>query len=256
MEVWRNVIGKHLGRKILRHVENLRIDITAVDVGIKPAYLFDIGQACGEKLINLLYDLKREELIEANLNVIEIGMDCLIVNVEEIKKMVNLMNLNERLIDVSKSLHVPCFCSSTHGTEDVKVSMKKVIEGLDSTKVKLSTLPLFSCNITSVFGLMLNYPLVYWFSDHDGKGDNCLSFEKLVSVKVTVRLSADRPKSVGLRNENHCLYSFSYPFCLQSVCELKLEQWYDKLNDRLQEQKVFSDVKMSCEEIVLEAVCL
>ncbi|XP_045166217.2 UPF0739 protein C1orf74 homolog [Mercenaria mercenaria] len=256
MEIWRTSITKHLGRKVVRHTESLMVDITAVDIGIKPGYLYDIGQPNGEKIKELLQDLKQQHLIKNNLNVLEIGMDCLIVNVEELRKSAYFSDCNETLIDVSGSKNKPCIRSDKSTASGIKEELDKIIDVLDCNKVKLLPHCYPSCNVSSLFGMVLNYPVVYWYDNLDGKGDNCLSMEKLTSVKVDcLQKNGPKPKSVT-KIDRHCLYSFSYPSCLNSVCRPFVDQWFAQLKDRVQHQMVFTDVEITFEEIVLEAVCL
>lgn len=258
MEVWRNICKQHLGRKILRHSQSLMINISAVDVGIKPAYLYDIGQPRGEKLKHLVGDLKHQELIQNNLNVVEIGMDCVILNVEEFKKWTESVEISDKLIDVSKSKDSPCFVTQEEAVVNLKEVTEKLRDELDSSRVKLSALTSVSCNVSSLFGLMLNYPLIYWYDDSDGKGGNCLSMEKLVSVKVmvTCAIKSKRKPYTETKVIDHCLYSFSFPFCLNSMSRPVVELWFDKLKEKLHGQETFTDMKIAVEEVTLEAVSL
>ncbi|XP_060551730.1 UPF0739 protein C1orf74 homolog [Ruditapes philippinarum] len=256
MDIWKNIIIKHLGRKVARHWDSFMMDILAVDKGIKPAYLYDIGQPNGKQLVEFLKDLKEKEFIMNNLNVIEIEMDCLIVNTDELKQIVPLIGINERLIDVSEYLKEPEICGIGDAAKSIKENLENLIVELDCCKVKFLSGCCLTCNISSLFGVLLNYPVVYWFDSQDGKGGNCLSMERLTNVKVEIccvqrygQNSKERPKS-------HCLYSFSYPSCLSIICRPFVDQWFHRLRDRVNEQDLFSNVTIKFEEVILEAVCL
>ena len=60
-----------------------------------------------------------------------------------------------------------------------------------------------SVNRTTVFGCLLDYPVLYWY---DNDGENCLSMVPLVNVKVTAEFGDD-----DLNLRDHLAWSFSYP---------------------------------------------
>ena len=73
-------------------------------------------------------------------------------------------------------------------------------------------------NGTTAFGLLLGYPVVYWFSEEgDDSGGTCLDGRDLVVCKVKCDSAVD---SVGG-------ISFSYPECLSGVLKPAVRRWAD-----------------------------
>ena len=69
-------------------------------------------------------------------------------------------------------------------------------------------------NGTTIFGLLLGYPVVYWFSE-DGGGGTCLDGRDLVVCRVKCDSEMDDVGGI----------SFSYPECLSGVLEAGVRQW-------------------------------
>lgn len=258
MELWVGAIRQHLGKKAVRYVECLTVNILAVDKGVKPSYLYDVAEPCGDKLKGLLKELRERSLITTNLNVLEIGMDCLVVNTEAVKNESVLQDLDQRLINVSKFIKKPALCCNSDGVNSLKEAYTSIVTDLDSDKVHFVSLPCsVSCNISSLFGVLLNYPVIYWYKTDDGQGENCLSMEKLVCVKVTADLNLKYLKtesSVCLKES--CLFSFSYPSCLNVQCEPLIDNWFKRIQEKVSDSKIFLNVQRHREERVLQAVVL
>lgn len=268
MVTCRAVVIKHLGRKCLKFYESLMVNIHAVDEGVKSGYLYDIGSVTSDQLLNLLKELKQENLIKNNLNLIEIEMDYIIVNVEELLTGNLVDNLQDRLINVSDSIKQPCIVESLSVHNELESVFSGILQKLDTTKVKLCVLgSSIGCNISSLFGLLLNYPVIYWYLD--SSAGNCLSMEKLVCVKVDVTHSEHKQQRFDQGSEpckSHqgrelchrsiTLYSFSFPHCMYDHCKMVVDTWYSRVEDKINNSDLFSNLKYNSEEVVLEAVCL
>ena len=76
-------------------------------------------------------------------------------------------------------------------------------------------------NRSSVFGLLLGYPVVYWYRNVT-TADNCLSHVPLRLFQVfAVDSTTDSQPTV--------LYSFSVPEQLYSHCQFTIDNWYLQL---------------------------
>ena len=74
-------------------------------------------------------------------------------------------------------------------------------------------------NGTTVFGVLLGYPVVYWYSDRSEEDDGdgtCLDGREVVVCKIQ---SNSKDDAGGL--------TFSYPKCLSGVLESRIRQWAD-----------------------------
>ncbi|KAL4217746.1 hypothetical protein ACF0H5_022486 [Mactra antiquata] len=257
MEKWRHVILKHFGRRSSKYWKSLMINIVAVDEGIKSAFLYDVSAVTNSQLVELLRDLKHENLIKKNLNVVEIESDFLVINVEEMLKETFTLNLQDRLIDVSKPNIQPCILNSSNIVNDLLTDFSRIKNCLEASDIKLHSLVNRRSNLTSIFGLLLNYPIIYWFNE--AYHENCLSMEKLISVKISAKFCdkcQDVSKTSDNSDKNNILYSFSYPYCLNERCKPHVDEWIHQIQKKITLSHCFTSMKLMTDEIVLEAVCL
>lgn len=79
-------------------------------------------------------------------------------------------------------------------------------------EVRLLTMSAEQVNICTIFGIVLGYPVIYYFDDIEN-GSNCLSMTPLVVVKM---------HDVTSQTE---IFSFSYPQCLQHDLKSVVDEW-------------------------------
>lgn len=105
-------------------------------------------------------------------------------------------------------------------------------------------------NRTSVFGLLLGYPVVYWYSNVSS-ADNCLSQVPLRLFRIlTVDSMGDRPMTV--------IYSFTVPEQLYGHCQSFVDSWQKHLLSsvsRLCLDWVYS-LHVDCRITIQSAVCM
>ena len=87
-------------------------------------------------------------------------------------------------------------------------------------------------NITTMFGILIDYPIVYWYEDENA--ETCLTANELLNIKLQTDITV---KTWTVKRE---VYSFTVPVCLiteevDSVVETWITSCQDhaKLNDLL-----------------------
>lgn len=257
---WKFIITKYLGRSVGKKWSKLRLDIKAVDCSIKPAYLYDIGPPVGHKLQALVIELLAESLIESYLNVVEIGMDCLIVNPESLKAVkasfVNTQfeSYETKFVDITSDSNSVIINNETIRTE-LHEAVTNIIRNLVFDRVNLFSLSdSVCCNRTSLFGLLLGYPVVYWFDENKSKQQNYLSMVPLCCIQVTASVMEDNSDQ-NWETESHHLYSFSYPSCHNGTLEEVVKKWFEQLEMKVRDT-LFENLSISSFEKCFEAVCL
>lgn len=254
------LVSRHLGRKVDSRL--LLANILAVDHGIKRAYLYDLGTPDAYKLSRFLIDLSSTGILKQVLNIVEIGMDCVIVNAHEME--VNDLNqIQEKFVDISKRCKGPGILDS-FGKEvmEVKSAFCNICNCFDSGKVTIagkSDCP--KCNISSLFGFLLNYPVVYWYDTSNGESENCLANEKLTVVKIQVRVQPTEEKYPDLHAVfGNCydfnLFQFSYPSVVEEECRPVVQLWSEHIKERISKVDLFSEPQVTFREEVLDAVVL
>jgi len=105
-------------------------------------------------------------------------------------------------------------------------------------------------NQSTVFGLLLGYPVVYWYSNITS-ANNCLSNVPLRMFRISaVDSTADCQPSV--------IYSFTVPEQLYSHCQFLIDNWQKQLftaASRLCIDWVYS-LHADCKIIVQSVVCM
>jgi hypothetical protein len=78
-------------------------------------------------------------------------------------------------------------------------------------------------NMSTLFGLLLNYPVVYYYSDIVC-GNNCLAQVDLKCIQSALQAGVDRKVT---------LFSFSFPLCLQDLLSDAVHDWTRKKHQDL-----------------------
>ena len=91
-------------------------------------------------------------------------------------------------------------------------------------------------NITTIFGILLDYPVVYWYEDNVN-ADTCLSCKDLTNYKLNI-VNSDAPLM------DHSIYSFTIPMSvIDESIQNKIDQWIS----RVLEIGIMHKVKLNCE---------
>ncbi len=274
---WRELISKHLGKSSAKQHRKIALDILCVDVGIKPAFLFDYACIAREVMENFIKDLHTDSLIRNKLQLLEMNRsgDIFICH-PDFDVMIRNGIQSMKFVDVSSHLNQPQFVES-----GVETSLHESFSQVCSAVVKCDGIKYHGIdlsedtNMTSMFGCLLGYPAVYWYhvgtprdpaQDTHGaratedtrgasaQGENCLAMEPLVNVQVTCTVNPDC--LTGEDELQHVLWSFSYPACLQSDLSEVVRSWFSQVQQRVKKQNMFENVKMCEEHVTLLAVAL
>ena len=113
----------------------------------------------------------------------------------------------------------------------------------------ISIKPPIDMNRTALYGVLLGYPVVYWYKDVSGAG-NCLSMIPLRVTTVTVSANA----------RNCDIYSFSIPEALFHECKESVNAWCSELIEKFEQlQDNSGTIENLCideKTVIQSAVCL
>lgn len=223
--VWCSLINKHLGRKNRHHTLDIIHNLVAVDRSVKRAYLLDFGINSVDDLIKLLDDLVRSKCLKSQLNIYHMEMDVVIINPQCFQCLQEVdFGSNVLIINVSSSLEKPkitCLNDCSVFTDIQEFVRKLPFYKNSVSKFKINTLDV---NLTTIFGLMLGYPFIYWFDKNSEL--NCLSMLPLRCCEV--RWTLDIEGVPNTSDNTHTIFSFSIPECLvDENVKTKLEKWFE-----------------------------
>ncbi|XP_076012630.1 UPF0739 protein C1orf74 homolog [Genypterus blacodes] len=229
---------------------DLAAQVLAVDSGVKPALLYDTNGATAEQVQRYLNALQSAQLVSPSLLTLDVCGHALIVN--PLAVMSNLEELlrggSVAVIDVCHSLEKPAITDPLRGelkimAQDLLVSLREYPQAEKPLNVSDKC---EKWNLCTLFGLLLGYPVTYWF-DQNNSSENCLAMTPLMVTTASATWSAGR---------RCCLYSFSIPAVLHKDTESNMEQWNLRLQEKFQHQTVLKDLNVCQSMVTLPAVNL
>lgn len=233
---------------------DVTVQIIAVDLGVKPALLYDSNAASPEQLHLYLSSLQESGVVTSPLRILSIDDNTFIFNPATVQSHLDelLQSKSLLLIDVCPSRKQPVLAGLEKRTEDMIRSlsgffMNELDEG--SSVIVLGEELYNDWNLCTLFGILLGYPASYWFDQTKGFG-NCLCMTPLVVCTVWVTWQ--------IHDINHrcCLYSFSVPEELWSEVQSHMQQWTEHLRKRFNKQTVLTDLCFSRDVVTLPSVTL
>ncbi|XP_061788606.1 UPF0739 protein C1orf74 homolog [Nerophis lumbriciformis] len=242
-------------RKCLSLSQSLDVaaQLSAVDQAVKPALLYDANGASAEQVHQYLRLCQSSQLVSESLVILDLNGNSLIVNPRVVRYNLAqvLQNGGPVVIDVCLSLEKPTIVDPVvGGLKSIAQDLLDLLRGLDTAnKVPYVAERSDEWNLSAVFGLLLGYPVTYWF-DQTKSFENCLSMTPLMvtTVHATWRVDATSHKC--------CLYSFSIPTVVQNEIQSNLEDWKLGLQERFQQQNVLKDLTVCQSVVTLPSVCL
>ena len=283
VEQIRNCLGKRCRLK-RKTICSIIANINAVLLGLKPAFLLDQFQCSAEtfvKLVMLVFEKQCSEiklesfkiLLFENNELFFINVEVCIFNVENhLKKIIclnhveslvpNFDNLMQVVVNISDTLKKPE--SYFHSSENVRskilllyesilLALKQFSSAKDSARHQIVQIQQYamptSNNLCSVYGILLNYPFVYWF-DQSKSEEACINMTELCVVKLLI------PKGKYCdRKLLHEIYSFSFPKILSNSFNCVLQKWKKDAKEKV--KHVFnSDDSCAIEELCVTVPCL
>ncbi|XP_077491150.1 UPF0739 protein C1orf74 homolog [Amblyomma americanum] len=192
--------------------------------GCKPAFLWDVNEPTDRAVADCL----RLCSTTGDVRALRLGRDVLLCNVPETLRRLGDAQL--KFVDVSARLRSPrVLAMPPSGVADMLSLLKRRL-------AEAASPPAFrdaafadvvpadgDWNLCTAFGVLLGYPVVYWF---DGGPDaaNCLAMEELNVVRVR---GAGRTPT-----EWDDVYSFSFPLTLGVELKPHVDSWWEQLRAR------------------------
>ncbi|KAJ7999786.1 hypothetical protein DPEC_G00198040 [Dallia pectoralis] len=265
-EVFVAAARKHL-RARKKHLADtvclsLAAQVLAVDLGLKPALLYDSNTASAEQVHNYLKSLQTAQLVSQSLQTVVLSDNSLIVNpsltIKNLKELLTRRTVT--VVDVCHSLEQPVITELQW-----KVISDMILTLLDhmnqfgqhlemgSSPHCIERIHCESWNLCTLFGILLGYPSTYWF-DQSRSFENCLAMTPLV---VTRAVASWQAGSVAVEEgHTYCLYSFSTPEVLYAETQPVLDNWTTQLQECFQQQTVFSGLSVTRSTVTLPSVAL
>ncbi|XP_068568230.1 UPF0739 protein C1orf74 homolog [Cebidichthys violaceus] len=246
------------GRKSLSVPQSLDLaaQVSAVDLGLKPSLLYDSNGAGADQVQLYLSSLQSSQLVSKSLLTLDLNGNSLIVNTLAVGSNVEqlLRDNNVAVIDVCHTLEKPTFADSLRGeirsvTRDVLLLLRELEQPKEAEKPHCVGEKSAEWNLCTVFGLLLGFPVTYWF-DQTESFENCLSMTPLIVTTASATWQADSA------SHTFCLYSFSFPAALLEALQSNLERWRLRLQERFKQQTVLKDLTFCQSTVTLPSVCL
>ncbi|XP_037643373.1 UPF0739 protein C1orf74 homolog [Sebastes umbrosus] len=246
------------GRKSLSVPQSLDLaaQVSAVDLGLKPALLYDSNGAGADQVQQYLSSLQSSQLVSKSLLTLDLNGNTLIVNPLTVRSDVEQLchDNNVAVIDVCHSLEKPTIADPLRAelkstTRDLLLVLRGFEQLKEAEKPHYVGEKSEEWNLCTVFGLLLGFPVTYWF-DQTKSFENCLSMTPLTVTTASATWQADSAA------HRCCLYSFSVPAALLTAVQSNLENWRVRLQDRFQQQNVLKDLTVCQTTVTLPSVCL
>ncbi|XP_013408864.1 UPF0739 protein C1orf74 homolog [Lingula anatina] len=268
---WTKTLNKYTSKKQRlrpKLVASISMDILAVDVGIKPSFLFDYWAITATEMTNLLKELRDSGLTQHKLQVLVFNppeeknsMGDFVPDVFIFDRNSTVDWLNSVLnggspvtvVDVSKEVGRPVVkIDITDITEQVGGIITHIQLSREFDVVEIPTSA--EWNLTTLSGVLLGYPFSYWYHPPSPDADNCLGYTPQVNYQVTCKMNTDGAISAKKELVDHTLYSFSIPHSVNS--EETINFWFKSLQGKFQRQNIFLDPYLSHKDITLPSVAL
>ena len=242
-EIFDSII-KHFPRLKREICKKLSFDVRMVALGIKPSLLIDTiavndDIAQFKKFIIEINTKAQVSFLKASsLKILCVKDDFFIVNLPDLLQTIDKRRI---YIDVSSKLQEPTVITeSSEPFELLRKDMiafltKMLIENTEDIVLNLQLKD--NWNITTLFGIFIDYPVVYWYEIEDLK--TCLEFQNLINLKLKSRV---RIKSWTIERE---VYSFTIPQCVMNEeVDSFVESWILTRHERAN----LNEVILSCDK--------
>ncbi|TNN84359.1 UPF0739 protein C1orf74 [Liparis tanakae] len=176
---------------------DLASQITAVDLGLKPALLYDSNSAGADQVQQYLSSLQSSQLVSKSLLTLDLNGNALIVNTLTVRSNVEqlLRDNTVAVIDVCHTLEKPAIADLLGGetksmTQDLLLLLTELEQLKEADKPYYVAEKSEEWNLCTVFGLLLGFPVTYWF-DQTKSFENCLSMTPLILTTASATWQGD-----------------------------------------------------------------
>lgn len=250
-----------------KHLPKVFLSIQAVDKKLKPSYLWDAFAADVSEIQLYLEELYLLRLIDNKLNILCIDNTVFVTLYDSLKLLLDNFSVTDvDLVDVSKTVSVPSVLPIKEKTEILDPIIKYFEEILTQLSCQdgkcMKNIDCNACNPSTLFGILLGYPVLYWFSHQSPHSEfACLSMLPLKVHKIVTNVSLPTDYSKFCFNSNnmpsyHELFSFSIPENVIKETEYVVKNWFHMLMCKSKSNTIFYDFKIQTNVISLPSVSM
>ena len=199
---WKKAVRGHYGPTASSKWHKLYTDVQCVQLGLKPSFILDYLPPDSHNFQLFLQEVLQYQGSDTHSNelcILTLTKDVILTNLSSLGTMFRDREHDQLFVNITKGLASPEILSQA-ATAKVEGELIKWYEKLSGTlKMKrdagLEGLPIVSAevdesgmadcplNVSTLFGRLLDYPVVYWF---DSKVGYSLDMEDLVCHTVSV----------------------------------------------------------------------
>lgn len=228
--MWSTVLQKHFSdRKWKKYYRNIVCFTLSVSFGLKPSFLWDFGphSVSPNQMLEFIEDLKVCHLISNEVIIIVINDTIFISNSFHILKQ------KFKIIDITKNEKEWVLLETNKFVSDMIPSIITSVKNSNSrgiTYIKAADDDCLPC----LFGLLLGYPLIYYFSLTYSPTSTSLIIYKLL-CKFQFQNKSDE----------FLISSFSIPLCFAGEdIKILVNEWFDRVKNV--EGGVFHNLRLEC----------
>ncbi|GAB6024107.1 hypothetical protein CHUAL_008818 [Chamberlinius hualienensis] len=225
---WHPIAIQHFPKIRKKRFTSIITNILAVDLQLKPCYLWDAFTAVPSAVNSFIEDLKFHKLIRTDIRVASINDDVLVLSLTTCSSH---LEQQKHVINVSSHLKVPELASQDVVERVNKHKLQLLVELTQTSTgyIKVNADP--DWNISALFGAVINYPVIYWY---EKDSDNCLSMIPLRVYTVNAKLC----------NRDQTLYSFSIPEIFSQQLDSAVKDWFQNTAKVCLTQNVFTNLNL------------
>ncbi|XP_075558524.1 UPF0739 protein C1orf74 homolog [Dermacentor variabilis] len=226
--------------------------------GYKPGYLWDVNEPTESTVADCLRLCRATADSRSDKNLllvtgddvraVRLRRDVLLCNVPETLRRLEDASLDVKFVDVSAGLRSPnALASPPPSVRGMLSSLKRRLADVAASPGRSDVFVDLEpadgeWNLCTAFGVLLGYPVVYWFEGGADAG-NCLAMEELNVVRVR-----SAPTAAGMEDD---VYSFSFPVALDADLRPHVDAWWQRLRARAAGDFELSRVdKVTCRPVV------
>lgn len=251
-----NILTRKL-RKLLG--KGILLRLYFVSRHLKPCYLWDACEPTAAIARTCILRCWTSFSETGTLHVLCAGSDILICNVVQTVRHLNPAALwnKVRFVDVTATEGFPKLLKQSPAElnnmlTSLLCQLQQVLKSPDSVGDNVATTVLElnpRWNLCSMFGVLLGFPVVYWFQGGSDAA-NCLSMEELRVVSVRCSNVPCLVQDSKVQVSEHEVYSFSFPVRWEVELSAHVKAWFDKLCSDFPDYQLTMTCRDRCYPIV------
>ncbi|XP_074647682.1 UPF0739 protein C1orf74 homolog [Tubulanus polymorphus] len=263
-DCWKQTVVETFGKKSRRKVHEIVRNVLAIDARLKPAYLFDELFITVETMFEFLQNLRRRSLL--------LVPDPAIVRIDDTIFLTTVADLKTRFFDVERDANSTCRIVDISDTLESPVVLdyddggngKRILDTFrreirtafetcrEADGISILTVPSTAeSNRSTMFGMLLGYPVVYWYRGSDPYDcKTCLDCVPLSVYKVDVEFELFS----NLKLPTDSIYSFSIPQACSEAAKGLIDVWYKHL--QVKADDIGANMKLTVDSVTLDSFAL